>query len=101
MNDAANKAAANYRVKNNITTASKSSEYKTKVMRRQPANNNRLNTEVAVPLKYFNNFWRSLDSLLIKCEIEIDLSWSKKFVISEILRTIQWMQHQKRVERFR
>ena len=31
-----------------------------------------------------SNFWRSLDLLLTNCEIEIDLSWSKECVISEI-----------------
>ena len=34
-----------------------------------------------------SNFWRSLDFLLINCEIELDLSWSRYCVISEISRT--------------
>ena len=33
------------------------------------------------------NFWRSLDLPLISREIELNLSWSKHLVISEILRT--------------
>ena len=28
---------------------------------RKPANNDELNTEVIVPLKYLSNFWRSVD----------------------------------------
>ena len=31
-----------------------------------------------------SNFWRSLDFPLIDCEIEIDLSWSKKCLLSEV-----------------
>ena len=30
------------------------------------------------------NFWRFLDLQLINCEIELDLSWWKKCIISEI-----------------
>ena len=52
-----------------------------------PNNDDRLDVEVVVPLKYLSNFWRSLDLLLINCEIELDLSWSRYCVISEISRT--------------
>ena len=31
-----------------------------------------------------SNFWRSLDLPLINCEIELNLSWSKESIISEI-----------------
>ena len=31
-----------------------------------------------------SNFWRFLDFHLLNCEIEIDLSWSKECIISEI-----------------
>ena len=48
---------------------------------------NRLNTEVVVPLKYLSNFWKSLDLPLINCEIELDLSWSRYCIITEISRT--------------
>ena len=33
------------------------------------------------------NFWRSLDLPLINCEIELDVTWSRNCVISEISRT--------------
>ena len=45
-----------------------------------------LDTEVAAPLKYLSNLCRSLDLPLINCEMELDLSWPKDFIISEILR---------------
>ena len=44
-------------VNNNKTTTSKS--YKTKkIIGSSPNNGNRLNAEVAFPLKYLSNFWR-------------------------------------------
>ena len=49
-----------------------------------PADNNILDTDVVVPLKYLSNFWRSLGLLIINCEIELDLSWSRHCIISEI-----------------
>ena len=33
-----------------------------------------------------SNFWRSLDFLLINCEIELDLSWLRYCVIKKISR---------------
>ena len=50
-------------------------EYKTKLIGSTPNNNSRLNTEVVVVLS------------LINCEIELDLTWSKIRVISEISGT--------------
>ena len=35
------------------------------------------NVKTAVPLKYSNNFWRSLEMPLINCKIHLELSWSK------------------------
>ena len=75
--------AANNRV-NKKTTTTKSFEYNTKLIGSVPNNNNILDTEVDVPLKYLINFWRSLDLSLINCKIELDLSWSKECIISEI-----------------
>ena len=75
INDNANEndAACN-KINNNKTTTSKLFEYKTKLIVRTPNNNKILDGESVVPLKYFSNFWRSLDSLLINCEIELDMS---------------------------
>ena len=54
-----------------LRISSRSFEYETKTIGRTPANNNRLNTEVVVPLKYLSNFWRSLELPLINCELEL------------------------------
>ena len=34
-----------------------------------------------VPLKYFSNFWRSLERPLINCEVNLILTWSADCVI--------------------
>ena len=38
-------------------------------------------TEVVIPLKHLSNFYRSLDILLINCEVELILTWSKNCVL--------------------
>ena len=40
------------------------------------------NVEIMVPLKYLSNFWRTLDMLLLNCEINLILPWSEKCVIA-------------------
>ena len=37
----------------------------------------------AVPLKYFSNFWRSLEMPLINCKIHLELSLQKDCVLSK------------------
>ena len=34
-----------------------------------------------VPLKYLSNFWRTLEMSLIKCEVNLNLTWSVDCVI--------------------
>ena len=85
INDDANKNnAANKRRNSNKTITSKSFEYKTKLIGSTPDDNNILDAEVVVPLKYLSNFWRSPDLSLINCETEPVLSWSKECIITEI-----------------
>ena len=64
---------------NNKTTISKPFKYKTKIIGRKPVYNNRLNTEVVIPLKYLSIFF------LFK--IKLDLTWSNYPIISQISRT--------------
>ena len=35
-----------------------------------------------VPLKYFSNFWRTLEIPLINCEVNLILTWSSDCVIN-------------------
>ena len=76
------------KINNNKTITSKCFEYKTKIMRWTPDDNNTLNTEIVVSLKYVSNFWRFFNLPLINCEIKLESLWSKKCIISEISITL-------------
>ena len=69
--------------------ASKSIEYQTKLIGSTPNDNNILDAEVVVPLKYLSNFCVSLDLPLINYDVELDLRWSKNCIISEISGTLE------------
>ena len=68
INDDANKTVNN-RINNSKTITNKIFDYKTKLIGSTKDDNNTLEAEVVVPLKYSSNFWRSLDLPLINCEI--------------------------------
>ena len=38
--------------------------------------------ELAIPLKYLGNFWRSLNIPLISCEVSLELKWDENCVIT-------------------
>ena len=40
------------------------------------------NVETMVQLKYLNKFWRTLETPLINCEINLILAWFKIFFIA-------------------
>ena len=42
--------------------------------------------ELAIPLKYFGNFWRALNIPLISCEVFLELKWNKNCVINSLER---------------
>ena len=45
--------------------------------------------EIAVPLKYLSNFWRTLNMPLINCEVSLILTWYENCVITNMeIRTI-------------
>ena len=41
-------------------------------------------TEIVTPLKYLINFCRILNVLLINCEVELILTWSKICILSDV-----------------
>ena len=41
-------------------------------------------TEVVIPLKHLSNFWRNLDILLINCEVELILTWTKTCALADM-----------------
>ena len=50
-------------------------------MTRKTRDNGTKNVEIMVPLKYLSNFWRTLETPLINCEITSLLTWSVSCVI--------------------
>ena len=61
---------------------SKSFDYKTEITESLAAGElEKDDVEIAIPLKYLSNFWRSLDIPLVNCEITLILSWYEKSVL--------------------
>ena len=60
----------NYSIKD-----SKSSNYETSITGKLEGNNvEKDDVEIVVPLKYLSNIWRTLDILLINCEVSLTLT---------------------------
>ena len=63
-----------------LSSISESFKYKTSIVGKTPQNNDSLTSaKVVIPLKYLSNFWRALNIPLINCEVELILTWYKKF----------------------
>ena len=61
---------------------SKSFDYKTEITGSLDAGEDeKEDVIIAIPLKYLDNFWRSLDIPLVNCEITLILSWYKECVL--------------------
>ena len=43
---------------------------------------NRNGVKIAVPLKYLINFWRSLETPLVSCKVDLSLKWNENWVLS-------------------
>ena len=54
---------------------SESFKSKIKVTGKTPAAGNEKDVEIMVPLKFLSNFWRTLEVLLINCEVNLILTW--------------------------
>ena len=67
---------------NENITQFKSFKFKIKITGKTPAAGNTKDDEVAVPLKYLRNFWRTLEMPSVNCEINLILTWSEDCVIS-------------------
>ena len=61
---------------------SESFKYKIKITGKTPNNGNTKDVEIIVPLKYLSKFWRTLEVPLINCEVNINLTWSKDYAIT-------------------
>ena len=67
---------------NDNKVQSESFKSKIKITGETPAAGNTKDVEIIVPLKYLSNFWRTLEVLLINCEVNLILTWSKDCVIT-------------------
>ena len=65
----------------NGANATDSFNFKTKITGQTNDDGEINGVEIMVPLKYLNNFWRTLEMALINCEIELILDWWANFVI--------------------
>ena len=65
----------------NGANATDSFNFKTKITGHTDNNGRIDNVEVMVPLKYFSNFWRTLEMPLINCKVNLILTWSVNCVI--------------------
>ena len=61
---------------------SKSFDYKTGITGTLADDNTTKNAEIVVPLKYLNNFWRTLDIALLNCQVPLTLTWSENCVLT-------------------
>ena len=72
-----------YRDERNDNLAdSESFKSKIKIAGKTPNNGNEKDVEIIVPLKYLNNFWRTLEMPLLNCEVSLILTWSSTCVIT-------------------
>ena len=62
--------------------ATDSFNIKTKITGQTDHNGKIDNVKTMVPLKYFSNFWRTLEIPLINCEVNLILTWSSDCVIN-------------------
>ena len=68
---------------NDIIAHSKSFKFKIKITGKTPDDGNTKYVEIIIPLKYLSNFWRILEMPSINCEVNLILTWSKDFVITD------------------
>ena len=64
---------------------------KIKVTGKTPADGKIKDVKLAAPLKYLSNFWRSLEMLLINCEINVILTFSAGCVIFSVTGAKQFI----------
>ena len=55
---------------------------KIKITGKTPDDDNEKDVEIMVPLKYLNNFWRTLEMPLINCKVNLILAWSSTCIIT-------------------
>ena len=57
-------------------------KYKANIICNTEKNGTKVKVKIAVPLKYFSNFWRALEMPLINCKVELSLKWYEKCLLT-------------------
>ena len=57
-------------------------KYETNLIANTEADGTKKGVKIVVPLKYLNNFWRSLEMPLINCKVELSLRWIENCVLT-------------------
>ena len=57
-------------------------KYKASLITNTEADGTKKGVKIAVPLKYLNSFWRSLEVPLINCKAELSLKWIGDYVLT-------------------
>ena len=76
-----NSTIADFPANNNNSASFK---FRTRIMGRT-GNDGTKNVKIRVPLKYLSSSWRTLEMLLINCEINLILTWSNRCFIIDYL----------------
>ena len=56
--------------------------YKAKLIGNTEANGTKNGVKIALPLKYFSNFWRPLEIPLINYKVELSLKWYERCLLT-------------------
>ena len=67
---------------NDNISQSKLFKFKIKITGKVPGASDTKDVEIAVPLKYLSNFWRTIEMPLINCEINLFSTWFEDCIIS-------------------
>ena len=66
-------------------TNSASFKYKSSITGKTDVNRSTEKVEFVTPLNHLSNFWRTLDTPLINCEVSLTFTWSKNCVLTDMI----------------
>ena len=73
-------AADNVNVTDDVNAPS--FKYEANLISNTEANGTKQGVNIAIPINYLNNFWRSLEMALINCKVELSLKWIENCVLT-------------------
>ena len=76
---------------------SESFKSKIKLTGKTPVADNTKDVEIIVPLKHLSNFWRTVEMVLINCEVNLILTWSKDCVITNSTGAVKFKTTERKI----